>query len=117
MSANKFAKTLALSTDLLLELQATVKEELDSRMDTRLGRGREGTFVCKSGITRHMVIDKVNPTTVSCTELSDSHNPGAKWKVAHALFRVTPIRREKSTLAGEVKRSAIPVTTPTGEVW
>lgn len=107
-----------MSLDGLRKLEAAIKVELEARLDYSLRPGRTAWFTSsradEGGSDRHVVIERINPKTVSCKELGDSVKPGMNWKVPAAMLRVDPVERNPASRAAARPSSSRPATAAAG---
>lgn len=103
-----------MSLDGLRKLEAAVKQELHARLDYSVRPGRTAWFTTTKAdpgeSERHVVIERINPKSVTCKELGDSVRPGMIWKVPAPMLRVEPVERHPASRAAMRPVSSRPAT-------
>lgn len=104
------SKLQLLNTETLQAMKVEIDRVLADRLDTRPMPGRTARFKSsRDGQERFVLITRLNPKTISCTELGNSVQPGANWKVSYAALKVDPIVK-KTTVTPASIRPAAPQT-------
>lgn len=101
------SKLQLLNTETLQAMKAEIDRVLAGRLDTRPMPGRTGRFkASRDGLERVVLITRLNPKTISCTELANSVTPGANWKVSYGMLKVDPIVKKTTATPASIRPAA-----------